>query len=274
MSKGTNLYLQDLLVKNIKRYQRQCSKPNSTAVPDVLPATYVLPQEHALFVEEFKRNSSATFIMKPASKAQGKGIFLINRLSQVRRWSNNSNASTGNPSTVVPPALRPQMDNYIISRYIDNPLLLGGKKFDLRLYVLVRSYRPLVVYMSQLGFARFCNVKYTTEVAELDNMFVHLTNVAVQKHGNEYNSSHGNKWSLENLKLHLEATRGHAATQQLFDDIKALVVHALKSVQQIMINDRQCFELYGFDVIIDNDLKPWLIEVSHTPDHALLHECQ
>ena len=65
------------------------------------------------------------------------------------------------------------------------------------------------VYMSQLGFARFCNIKYSSEVAEMDNQFVHLTNVAIQKHGDEYNSRHGNKWPLADLRLYLEVQRGY-----------------------------------------------------------------
>jgi tubulin polyglutamylase TTLL1 len=51
---------------------------------DFLPLTYSLPADYALFVEEFRRCPHTTWIMKPTSRAQGKGIFLINRVSQVR----------------------------------------------------------------------------------------------------------------------------------------------------------------------------------------------
>ena len=62
---------------------------------------------------------------------------------------------------------------------MDKPLLVGGKKFDLRIYVLVTCYKPLKVWLSTNGFARFCNEKYSNEIGEIDNMMMHLTNVAV-----------------------------------------------------------------------------------------------
>ena len=77
---------------------------------------------------------------------------------------------------------------YVISRYIDQPLLVGGKKFDLRIYVLVTSYRPLKVWLSTKGFARFCNEKYTNDLTDIDNMMAHLTNVAIQKNADDYNA--------------------------------------------------------------------------------------
>lgn len=51
----------------------------------------------------------------------------------------------------------------------------------------------------------------------------------------------------------------------LFWEIQMIMIRALISVQPIMINDRHCFEMYGYDIMIDQDLKPWLIEVNASP---------
>ena len=144
--------------------------------------------------------------------------------------------------------------------------LVGGKKFDLRLYVLVTSFRPLKAYISRMGFARFCTVKYSASaMSDLDNMFVHLTNVSLQKHSDTYNDVHGGKWSVQNLRLLLEGTRGRSATAKLFDDMNWVIMQSLKAVQSVMVSDRHCYEVYGYDIIIDDNLQPWLIEVNASP---------
>ena len=47
---------------------------------DIVPMTYILPADYTIFVEEFKKYPNATWIMKPTARAQGKGIFLVNKL--------------------------------------------------------------------------------------------------------------------------------------------------------------------------------------------------
>lgn len=61
---------------------------------DFVPVTFMLPADYNLFVEEFRKNPSSTWIMKPCGKAQGKGIFLINKLSQIKKWSRDSKTSS------------------------------------------------------------------------------------------------------------------------------------------------------------------------------------
>ncbi|KAJ3089125.1 putative tubulin polyglutamylase ttll1 [Physocladia obscura] len=258
------------MVKNIKRYRKDVEKAiannqQSTSISggidarykyiDFLPTTFTLPGDYNLFVEEFKRNPSNVWIMKPTDKARGIGIFIINKLQQIKKWSrDNKMWSYANCK-----------DSYVVSRYIDNPLLIGRKKFDLRLYVLVTNWKPIIAYKYQQGFCRFCTVKYTSDIGDLDNNFMHLTNVSIQKYGDDYNEINGGKWSLKNLIFYLNSTCGKNATEKLLHDIDAIFVNSLRAVQNMMTNDRHCFECYGYDIIIDTNLRPWLIEVNASP---------
>ncbi|GAB6030010.1 putative tubulin polyglutamylase ttll1, variant 2 [Chamberlinius hualienensis] len=257
------------MVKNIKRYRKDLERDGDLLAKrddngkfiflDFIPVTFMLPAEYNLFVEEFRKNPTSTWIIKPSSKSQGAGIFLVNKLSQLQRWSRENRSpthlvTTGNVK-----------ETYVISRYLENPLLIGGKKFDLRMYVLVTSFKPLKCFVYKLGFCRFCAVRYVSGESELDNMFVHLTNVSIQKHGDEYNRLHGGKWMIQSMRLYLEGTRGIQVTNKLFDDINWVILHSLKAVAGTIVNDRHCFECYGYDIIVDDNLKPWLVEVNASP---------
>ncbi|ETV77745.1 hypothetical protein, variant 3 [Aphanomyces astaci] len=249
----------DLLVKNLKRMKKQQAKSELSVPPaDFWSLTFVLPMEYGMFLEEFKRFPGAMWIMKPIGKAQGKGIFLFEKLSQISDWKKDH--------TWKPDGLQAKTsDTYIVQKYIENPYTIGGKKFDLRLYVLVTSFSPLVVWTYRAGFGRFSNARYSQAKADMDNLYMHLTNASVQKTAQDYDKSMGCKWPLDSIKQFLISKHGVRAVDSLFHDIQTVVTKSLLAVQPILIQDKHCFELYGYDILIDSDLKPWLLEVNASP---------
>ncbi|KAI9993227.1 hypothetical protein PInf_015298 [Phytophthora infestans] len=281
----------DLLVKNLKRVKRQLERsgdPDSrreAELYDFWAATFVLPHEYGMFVEEFKRMPGGRWIMKPVGKAQGRGIFLFEKLSDISEWKRDASWK-GDGAMQAKTA-----DTYIVQKYVESPyeaepfgllqsqcatvltllrrcgdrLLLGGKKFDLRLYALVTSFSPLTFWTYRAGFARFSHTRYTQSKDDMDNLLMHLTNASVQKSADDYNERLGSKWPLHSLKMFLISKYGQDAVDQLFLAIQSLITRSLLAVQPTIIQDRHCFELYGYDVLIDSALKPWLIEVNASP---------
>lgn len=96
-----------------------------------------------------------------------------------------------------------QVEAYVVQQYLSSPYLIGGKKFDLRVYALVTSYAPLTVWIYRTGFTRFSASRYSSDPADIANAFMHLTNVAVQKTSTEYNVEMGGKWEIGKLKQYI-----------------------------------------------------------------------
>ncbi|OQV15718.1 putative tubulin polyglutamylase TTLL1 [Hypsibius exemplaris] len=259
----------DNMTKNIKKFRMEMAhlkdpigkkdRHGNFLYLDLIAPTYLLPFDFNTFLTDFKKNGGL-YIVKPCSGSQGQGIFLVNQLDQAKRWQEKALAEI---AACV-------QDNegyqgYLISRYIANPLLIDGKKFDLRIYILVTSFKPLRCYYYRQGFCRFCATRYSPDVGNIDDKFMHLTNVAVQKQKKGYNRSHGNKWSLKAFRLYMERVYGRGKIDSLFDKIFWMIVQSLRSVQSLMDNDRHCYEMYGYDCLIDAHLKPWLLEINASP---------
>ena len=47
-----------------------------------------------------------------------------------------------------------------------------------------------------------------------------------------------------------------------------MLSHTYRSCQPDDVENSMCFEILGFDVFIDEKLKPWIIEVNHTPSFS------
>ena len=185
--------------------------------------------------------------MKPIGKSQGKGIFLFKQISEISEWTD----------------MKEQPEPYVVQRYIMEPLLIGGKKFDMRIYALCTSYAPLTIYLNRSGFGRFTHVRY--DASDINNMEGHLTNVAIQKRSDNYDEERGGKWLLDKLRLYLTSKYGHERVDECFYNVQQIIIKTLSSVVKVMMNDKRCFELYGFDVLLDSNLRPWLLEVNGSP---------
>ncbi|XP_052231868.1 probable tubulin polyglutamylase TTLL9 isoform X3 [Dreissena polymorpha] len=270
----------NLMVKNLKRLRKQTEREQGKKEAesfDFFPTTYELPtpdyekhgwtddnqckggtfhSEYHIFVEEFKRLPGIIWIMKPAAKSQGRGIFLFRKLKDITDWKKGEYQPLTDPNREVP-------ETYVVQRYIENPYLIGGRKFDIRVYVLVVSYNPLKVWLYRGGFGRFSNSRFSLD--SIEDTYVHLTNVAVQKTAPDYDPDKGCKWATQQLRQYLAAKHGTEVVRKVFQGIDNIIIKSLHSVQKIIINDKHCFEMYGYDILLDANLKPWLIEINASP---------
>ena len=268
----------DFLAKNLTRMQKMFPEDYN-----FFPATFTMPGDANLlrdFVKSKKGKTKLTLIVKPAVGCQGKGIYL---------------ASTCDKIDMTEPV--------VAQTYVRNPLLIDGLKFDLRIYVLVTSCAPLRIYIFKEGLARFATKPYVKpNDSNIDNSFMHLTNYSLNKHSEDFvpaatsapsgegegggeggeggapaepvDESQSSKRTIAWVMNWLNEN-GHDADacwerigtmlNKTLIAIQPKLAHAYRTCFSGGDHDNNCFEILGFDVLLDANLKPWLIEVNHSP---------
>lgn len=79
------------------------------------------------------------------------------------------------------------LHSYAYCRYVSDPMLIGNYKFDVRLYVLVRSCHPLDILVFKNGLVRFGTMPYNNDT--YNETFAHLTNYSINKFSPTYNDA-------------------------------------------------------------------------------------
>ncbi|XP_070694669.1 tubulin monoglutamylase TTLL4 [Pempheris klunzingeri] len=241
----------DRLWRNLSKMQVRFGKQEFS----FFPRTFVLPQDIKLLRKAWEDSGSRQkWIIKPPASARGIGIQVIHKWSQM-------------------PRKRP----LLVQKYLHKPYLISGNKFDLRIYVYVTTYDPLKIYIFSDGLVRFASCKYSSSMKTLGNKFMHLTNYSVNKKNSEYQTNsddkacQGHKWALKALWQFL-GSKG-VNTTLIWEKIKDIVIKTIIAsepyvnslLKMHLRTPSSCHELFGFDIMLDENLKPWILEVNISP---------
>ncbi len=261
------------LVKSLRRFYK--SAPGSVAanynVYDSTPTTFlVLPEcndpEYQAFEKRFhelekkvyrkerlpaKHCESNMWLIKPAAENQGRGIEVFkDNLGDMKKFL----------------CSKPPNTYWVVQKYLERPLLYCTRKFDIRMWALI-TWKDEFYYYKH-GYLRTSSDAYTLD-SKLN--YVHLTNNCLQKYGENYgNFEVGNTIGFEVFEKYVNEQfpqRGFNFEQHIIPRIKDLMIDSFLSVKGELnpSNRRNCFELLGFDFMIDEDFRVWLIEINTNP---------
>ena len=153
----------------------------------------------------------------------------------------------------------------ILQKYIEKPLLYNGRKFDMRIWVLLTQ--KMEIYLFKEGHLKATSLNYSLESTDL---YIHLTNYSVQKYSDNFEKfESGNEISFNELQISLNNyyNLNIDVRKDILSKIKNIIVMSMESVKKKInkYHRKKCFEIFGYDFMLDIDLNPFLIEINTNP---------
>ena len=160
-------------------------------------------------------------------------------------------------------------NHLIIQKYIEAPLFYNNRKFDIRIWVLFtyisRSYN-FEVYVFKEGHLKACSEPFNLSS---DDLYVHLTNYSVQKYNANFSKIEiGNEISFKTFQEDLDQkNKGKNFKKDIYPKILKIIAISANSCKNKIniLNRNNCFEIFGYDFILDENYDPFLLEVNTNP---------
>ena len=155
-------------------------------------------------------------------------------------------------------------NDIIVQKYLDNPLLYQKRKFDIRCFVLLDS--NLNVFFCREGHLKGCSEFYNINDT---NKFIHITNYSFQKNSSNFERFEiGNEISYNDFKkFMIKECIPLEKFDKMIEHMKFLIQISLKAVSKKLtkVSPVLCFEIFGYDFIVDNEFRPWILEINDNP---------
>ncbi len=252
------------LTSTLKNFE-PVSPDELLSIDQFYPETYRLfdPAERKYFLDSVPivDDRKNIWIYKPGDQSRGRGIEIMWRFNNLkkkyRKWGDRP--------------ITDKKQQGIIQRYIQNPLLLEGRKSEIRVYWLVLNLNPLQVLVYPECTVRLNSLPFTLD--DFDNQLIHVTNVYQQKNHPDYDPSVVLKWPFQTLGKYLHETLGYTDPNFIKEQLRPRIRQILATVTYAARDQLErgypklgdCFALFGADMILDDQLTPWLSEVQIGP---------
>ena len=238
----------ETFLNNTTNNERPEEKPKSDSIKELLPEIEQIIQKISLNLPQYiLEGSKNVWIVKPGGLSRGRGVHCIDQLNDIL-------------SNVKP------CNQTIIQKYIENPLIINGRKFDIRQWVLVTDLNPLTVWIFETPYVRFGAENY--HIDDFKNIFSQLTGNSIAKHSDKFNTGEveGDMWENEQFREYLKKNYGGDPWVEIQKKIEKIVILSLECAKHKLFNRKNNFEVFGFDIMLDDKLNVYLIEINASPD--------
>ncbi|GAA6107251.1 protein polyglycylase TTLL10 isoform X1 [Tachysurus ichikawai] len=273
------------LLNSLREYDRVISKINHgkgqrrLEMGEFIPDTFrmdVKVEREAFFSQQdgFCDDKSNIWICKPTGLNQGRGIFLLHTSEDIAAFrARMQMLAESKTNKEIALSMSQAM---IAQRYIQNPLLLKGKKFDVRSYLLIACTSPYMVFFRH-GYVRLTCDLYDPKS---NNLTAHLTNQYMQKRNPLYSIlKEETVWSMERFNSYIndkftvpKSLQRDWVLNVFTKRMQQIMTHCFLAVKSKLECKLGYFDLIGCDFLIDEDFKVWLLEMNCNP--ALHTNCE
>jgi hypothetical protein len=225
---------------------------------------WILPHQFNDMITEVKERFQDTrFILKPTDRGEGNGIIVMDSYRKLADWKSEF----------------PDNEEVVVQTYLNDPMLIKERKWDMRTYILITSIHPLRIYMYRDGLVRFASTKYDKDAKDGGKKTAFLTNTSVNKKTGQ--SVEDLTWPYPQVYEYLKK-HDNIDPDVLWKRIERAVTQVIMSSESAFLkkfktlrNDytcANCYQLLGVDVIVDAKIVPRIIEVNGEPSMQLSGE--